>query len=191
MGSPLRFTTPLAWVQCVLNDFDSFLLDHAAAEKKASGMAISLISHYPDKTRLVEEMAELAIEELNHYREVIKVIHQRGLQLAADEKDPYIQQIREQVRNGKQAYFMDRLVCAGIIEARGAERFALVAQALPEGRMKNLYLAIANSEKRHYRQFIDLANVYFEPQAVTERADQLLDIEASIVESLPIRARLH
>ena len=34
--SPLLFDTPSAWVDAVLADFDSFLLDHAAAEKKAS-----------------------------------------------------------------------------------------------------------------------------------------------------------
>ncbi|HEY9033118.1 MAG TPA: tRNA-(ms[2]io[6]A)-hydroxylase [Pseudomonadales bacterium] len=191
MSSPLRFATPLAWVHCVLNDFDRFLLDHAAAEKKASGMAISLISHYPDRTRLVDEMADLAIEELSHYKEVIKLIHQRGLHLAADEKDPYISAMRSHVRTGRDEYFLDRLVSAGIIEARGAERFALLAEALPEGRLKNLYQAIAQSEKRHYRLFIELAECYFDAGQVAGRADQLLDIEADIVRSLPIRACLH
>jgi len=45
MTNPLLYTTPDAWTQQVLADFDSFLLDHAAAEKKASGMAISMLSH--------------------------------------------------------------------------------------------------------------------------------------------------
>ncbi len=44
-------------------DFDSFLLDHAAAEKKASGMAVSMLSHYPDRVELVAAMADLAVEE--------------------------------------------------------------------------------------------------------------------------------
>lgn len=191
MLSPLRFATPVSWVQCVLNDFDRFLLDHAAAEKKASGMAISLISHYPDRTRLVEEMADLAIEELAHYKEVIKVIHQRGLHLIADEKDSYISEIRRHVRNGKDDYFLDRLVTAGIIEARGAERFGLIADALPEGRLKAMYKAIANSEQRHYSLFIELACEYFPQKTVEQRADQLLDIEADIVARLKIQPKLH
>ena len=73
-----------------MSNFDSFLLDHAAAEKKASGMAMSMLSHYPDKVELVMAMADLAIEELSHYREVVKWIHRRGLLTAADKKDPYI-----------------------------------------------------------------------------------------------------
>lgn len=190
-NNPLRFATPVTWVQAVLADFDTFLLDHAAAEKKASGMAISMISHYPDRTRLVSEMADLAIEELVHYKEVIKVIHDRGMTLAADEKDPYILAFRDHVRNGKEAYFMDRLITAGIIEARGAERFGLVADALPEGRLKQMYKAITNSEKRHYSLFIELAYEYFDKDEVDQRADELLDIEADIVANLPIHAKLH
>lgn len=189
--SPLRFATPIAWVQAVINDFDAFLLDHAAAEKKASGMAVSLISHYPDRKVLVEAMVELAIEELSHYKEVIKVVHERGLQLAADTKDEYVTAFRKHFRKGKDDYFLDRLIVAGIIEARGAERFALVAKALPEGRLKNMYKAIANSEKRHYKEFIELAQEYFDADAVNTRADELLDIEAEIVKSLPIKALLH
>ena len=77
--SPLRYATPAAWTDAVMADFDSFLLDHATAEKKASGMAISMLSHYPDRMELVAAMADLAVEELTHYREVVKWIHQRGL----------------------------------------------------------------------------------------------------------------
>ncbi|NRA42851.1 MAG: tRNA-(ms[2]io[6]A)-hydroxylase [Pseudomonadales bacterium] len=189
--SPLLFDTPSAWVDAVLADFDSFLLDHAAAEKKASGMAISMISHYPDRQSLVTEMADLAVEELCHYKEVIKLIHERGGQLAADQKDHYVLSFREHIRNGKSMYFLDRLIVAGIIEARGAERFQLIADALPAGRVKNMYKAIANSEKRHYRLFIELASEYFDPAEVLARADELLAIEAEIVQKLPIQAKLH
>ena len=55
---------------CVLADFDAFLQDHASAEK-ASGMALSIVSHYPDQPTLVQAMVDLAVEELNHYKEVI------------------------------------------------------------------------------------------------------------------------
>ena len=38
-----------AWLECVLANFDEFLIDHAANERKASTMAMSLVAHYPDK----------------------------------------------------------------------------------------------------------------------------------------------
>jgi tRNA-(ms[2]io[6]A)-hydroxylase len=189
--SPLRYATPTAWTDKVLSDFDSFLLDHATAEKKASGMAISMLSHYPDRTELVSAMADLAIEELTHYREVLKWIHQRGLVTGADQKDPYVVEFRKSIRQGREVYLMDRLLTASIIEARGAERFALVADALEEGPLQKFYQSIARSEARHFELFLLLAKQYLEADAIAVRWDELLDIEAAIVSRLPIRAALH
>lgn len=172
-------------------DFDAFLLDHAAAEKKASGMAISMLSHYPDRVELVAAMAELAVEELTHYREVVKWIHRRGLLTAADRKDHYVLALRNAIRTGTEVYLLDRLLTASIIEARGAERFALVAAALPPGALKKFYLSIARSEERHYELFLNLAGKYLDAQVIATRWDELLDIEAGIVAALPIQAALH
>ena len=189
--SPLRYNTPAAWTESVLADFDSFLLDHATAEKKASGMAISMLSHYPDRTELVSAMADLAIEELTHYREVLKWIHQRGLVTGPDQKDPYVVAFRKSIRQGREVYLMDRLLTASIIEARGAERFALVAAALDGGPLKKFYQSIARSEERHFELFLHLAERYLDTGAIEQRWDELLDIEAALVASLPIRAALH
>lgn len=172
-------------------DFDSFLLDHAAAEKKASGMAISMLSHYPDRVELVAAMADLAVEELSHYREVVRWIHRRGLVTTADEKDPYVLAFRQSIRQGKELYLLDRLLTASIIEARGAERFALVAGALEPGALQKFYQSIARSEQRHYQLFLDLAGKYLDHAIIKQRWHQLLDIEADIVRGLPLRAALH
>ncbi|MCV6613788.1 MAG: tRNA-(ms[2]io[6]A)-hydroxylase, partial [Cellvibrionaceae bacterium] len=102
--SKLRFSTPQAWTDAVLDDMDSFLIDHAAAEKKASGMANSMLSHYPDKTELVSAMIDLSIEEMMHFREVVKLMHERGLILQADSKDPYVNEFRKAIRKGSDAY---------------------------------------------------------------------------------------
>ena len=172
-------------------DFDSFLLDHAAAEKKASGMAISMLSHYPDRIELAAAMADLAVEELTHYREVLKWIHQRGLITGADQKDPYVLAFRESIRQGRDVYLLDRLLTASIIEARGAERFGLVAQALQPGPLKKFYQSIARSEERHYQLFLELAGKYLDQNMVAQRWHELLDTEAAIVAGLPLRAALH
>ena len=189
--SPLRYPTPAAWTEAVMTDFDSFLLDHAAAEKKASGMAISMLSHYPDKVELVAAMAELAVEELTHYREVVKWIHRRGLLTAADRKDQYVLALREAIRKGREEYLLDRLLTASIIEARGAERFALVAAALEAGPLQKFYQSIARSEARHFELFLQLAHQYLPAPMIEQRWDELLDIEAHIVARLPVQAALH
>ncbi len=191
MSNPLLHATSPDWIETVLGDFDSFLQDHAAAEKKASGMAISMLSHYPDKVELVAAMADLAVEELTHYREVVNWLHRRGLLTTADEKDPYVVEFRKVIRRGRDAYLLDRLLTASIIEARGAERFGLVAAALEAGDLKKFYQSIARSEKRHYELFLDLAGLYIDRDAVALRWQELLAIEAEIVAALPLRAALH
>src|SRR5690606_23748014 len=87
---PLKSLTPVAWVGVVLSDFDHFLVDHAACERKASALCMSLICKYPDRPALVDPMVSLAREELQHFREVYKILEKRGLRLLPDEKDPYV-----------------------------------------------------------------------------------------------------
>lgn len=187
----LIFQTPESWAQVVLSDFDTFLNDHAAAEKKASGMALSMALHFRDRERLVTEMIDLSIEEMTHFRECVRLLHDRGLQLLPDEKDEYINQLRSQTRTGRETGLIDRLLLGGIIEARGVERFGMIAEALPEGELKSFYEAITRSEQRHNSLFLDLAREYFPDQEVQERLQQLLEFEAGVVEQLPLRPFLH
>lgn len=172
-------------------DFNSFLIDHATAEKKAAGMAISILSHYHNKMDVVAAMADLAAEEMQHFKEVVKLLHARGLNTLPDEKDEYINNFRKHIRNGREEYFLDRLLIGGVIEARGAERFGLIADALPEGSLKGFYRGITRTEHRHEDLLIDLARNYFDEAVVCKRLDELLDIEAAICAALPIKAALH
>lgn len=187
----LKFKTPAAWAAGIVKAMDIFLPDHAAAEKKASSMAMTMVSHYPDRPELVTAMIDLALEELSHFRSVVKIMQERGLVLLPDEKDPYVNALRRSLRQGSEFYLMDRLLIAGVVEARGAERFGLVAAALPEGDLKRFYDAITRSEQGHEALFVQLAERYFDTDTVHKRLQELLEVEAGIVSELPIRAALH
>ena len=188
----LRMATSSQWTQTVLSDFNLFLNDHAQAEKKASGMAMSMLSHYSDRPELVREMVDLSIEELAHFREVIKLMQARGLQLGNDEKDPYVNQIRQHINKGdSEMYLLDRLLTGAIIEARGCERFGLIGAAHPEPELKAFYQLIAESEAKHHLLFINLAELYIDHKKIEARLDEWLDIEASIIQSLSLRPALH
>ena len=50
---PALQKTHESWIEIVLDRFDDFLEDHASCEKKASGMAMSMASHYPDRRVLL------------------------------------------------------------------------------------------------------------------------------------------
>jgi tRNA-(ms[2]io[6]A)-hydroxylase len=187
----LLYQTSTAWTDAVMGDFNTFLQDHANCERKASATAMSLLVHYPDKHALTEAMLELAQEELDHFKQVFTLMKQRGLLLARDEKDPYIAALSKHARGHVSYYLLDRLLIAGLVEARGCERFGLVAEALQEPELKNFYMDITRSEARHGGLFIRLARVYFPEETVSPRLEELAHIEAGIVSSLPIRVAVH
>ncbi len=180
-----------AWVDVVLGDFDRFLQDHASCEKKASGMALAIAAHYPDKPGLVNAMADLAVEELSHYREVVRLLGKRGVTIAPDRKDPYVRRLNALIRHGSERYLLDRLLVASVIERRGHERFGLVAQALPEGHEKRFFAAITQAECRHWAVFLELAREHCDPGQVEPRLQSLIADEADIVAALPLEPRVH
>ncbi len=183
-------TTP-EWTRVVVSNLDAFLIDHAACERKASATAMSLLVHYPDRKRLVTAMIDLAREELEHFRQVYRHLEARNLSLAPDQRDPYVRALRRHMRHGRETYLLDRLLVAGIIEARGHERFQLIAQALEEGELKEFYFSIAASEQRHHKLFVELAGLYFDPATIKARLGTLLLEEKQIVKGLALRPALH
>ncbi len=187
----LKAQTSPQWVECVLADFDTFLLDHANCEKKASASALRLATHYPDRRELAAAMIDLACEELQHFQQVFQIIDARGLTLAAETRDPYIRAFIKHVRTGRDAYLLDRLLVFGVVEARGCERFGLVADALPAGEMKTFYEFITASEARHHGLFVRMARLWFSEEVVAERQNELLAAEAEIVAGLELRPTLH
>lgn len=191
MSPKLRDATPNDWVATVLADFDTFLLDHAACERKASAVAMSLVAHYPDRVKLVESMISFAREELEHFDQVVAILHARGLTLGRDTKDEYVKGLRGCIRNGRNEYFLDRLLVAGVVEARGCERFGLIAEALAPGAIKDFYVEITRSEARHHGVFLQLARSYFDAEVVEQREREIFDLEADIMRALPLRPAVH
>jgi tRNA-(ms[2]io[6]A)-hydroxylase len=193
--------TQSAWLAAVLDDFAAFLQDHASCEKKASGMALNIASHYPDRPELLNAMADLAVEELSHYREVVRLLTERGLTPAPDTRDPYVRQMNALIRQGPEQFLLDRLLIAAIVERRGFERFSMIAQALPEGGERRFYQAISASEDRHWQLFVSLARAHCPVDAarvdadadtaISARLSELVKAEAAIIKSLPVRAALH
>ncbi|MGH9369236.1 MAG: tRNA-(ms[2]io[6]A)-hydroxylase, partial [Thermoanaerobaculia bacterium] len=182
---------PPAWLEAVMADFDAFLLDHAACERKASATAMALIAHYPDRTELVRACLALAREELEHFERVWELVTERGRTLGSDTRNPYVERLAREYRKGGEAYFLDRLLVTAIVEARGCERFGLLAAALPSGAMRDFYRELARSEVRHHETYLELAGRYFGPEAVQARLAELLEVESRIVRELPARAAMY
>lgn len=180
------------WVQVVMANFDSFLQDHANCERKASSMAMSLVAKYPDRLEIIPELIATAVEELEHFRDVYEVMKQRGIPLSKDMMpDLYVKQLLDLLRPTSMERFMDRLLLGSVIECRGAERFKLIWEALPDGDLKKFYHRLWASEAKHGNIFVKMALHYFDSNAVYTRLDELVAAEAIILQSLPLKAALH
>ena len=70
----LSCESPKEWIEEVIQNFDSFLADHADCERKASAMAMSFVAKYPDKKEIIPELIETALEEIEHFRDVYKIM---------------------------------------------------------------------------------------------------------------------
>lgn len=189
--TPTLVASPVEWLDAVFKDFDEFLKDHASCEKKASGMAMSVAAHYPDKPRLLNAMVDLAVEELNHYREVIRLMLARDVVPGADQKDPYIHQLNALIRRGPEYFLLDRLLIGAVVERRGAERFRLVAGRVTDPELSKFYDAIADSEERHWESFVDLAGEFYPEDDVCRQLAIFTEQEGQIMADQAIRPALH
>jgi tRNA-(ms[2]io[6]A)-hydroxylase len=188
----LKKPTSDKWLQVVLAQFDEFLIDHAACERKASATGMAFVARYPDRQELLEPMIEFAREELEHFHRVFRVIAARDLRLGPDYKDEYVQSLRAWGRRGGDEGLIDSLLVAGVVEARGCERLKLVADALPStDPLQDMYMDLARAESRHHAFFFRLARHYAGDQEARSRADQLLALEAEVVDRIPILPRVH
>ena len=124
----LKYNTPIEWAHNAVKDIDAFLQDHADAERKVANMCLSLIAKYPNRVEIIDELIQISVEELLHFKQVYAIIRSRGNELnGVFQKDPYIKGIMPILRSDSDLLFMDRLIIASIAELRGSERFKSVS----------------------------------------------------------------
>jgi tRNA 2-(methylsulfanyl)-N6-isopentenyladenosine37 hydroxylase len=188
--SLLRSSTDRRWVAVALADLDRTLADHAHCEKKAAATAMKLVSDHPAHAAQVRVLARLAQEEQRHFFAVLAELARRGVTLPPDGGDLYVQRLLRLVRAGPER-LLDRLVVSALIEARSCERLGLLGAALPPGRLRVLYLRLAQAEAGHEQLFIDLAARHAGSAEAQSRLGELAEQEAGIVAALPLLPRIH
>jgi tRNA-(ms[2]io[6]A)-hydroxylase len=186
---PLVATDP-AWLGVALGDLDSVHADHLHCERKAAQSALSLIRSYPERGDLVAAMARLAHDETRHVVQVAQLLARRGQPAGYDHGDDYAAALRAQIRVREPERLLDRLLVFAIIEGRSAERLALLAGALDEPKSRELYASLAAAELRHRDTFLALARDAA-PPAWRARAAELAALEAGILATRPVTARIH
>lgn len=188
----LKVPTKPGWIKAVMDDFPSFLQDHADCERKASSTAMSLVAKYPDRLEIIPELIETAVEELEHFQQVYQLMVSKGITLQHKiPEDPYIKTLIKSMHSGIKERFLDRLLVASVVETRGAERFKIVADAQEDEDLKKFYKMLWISEAKHGHIYVGMALNYFPEDQTYNRLEWWHEKEAEILDALPFRPALH
>jgi tRNA-(ms[2]io[6]A)-hydroxylase len=171
--------TPVRWFDVACERWRELLVDHANCEKKAASTALSLMFTYADDMLLSERLSRLAREELRHFEQVQKLMHELGVGFERLTPSRYAEGLRMHVARSEPRRLIDLLLCAALIEARSCERFEGLAPRLAEP-LRGFYAGLAVSEARHHALYIRM---------VEQRAGTL-DWRARLAELAQIEARL-
>ena len=115
----------------------------------------------------------------------------RGLRLAPDSKDPYVNALTRLCRSRSRERFLDRMLVSSIVETRGAERFRLIHEAMEDPQLKEFYRTLWACEAKHGNLFVSLALNYFPEQELYTRLEELVRGESEIAQHLAWRPSLH
>lgn len=190
----LKLPTDPRWVNLAEMDLGEILTDHAYCEQKAATACISLIQAYPDRLELVEELAPVVTEEWGHFRMVLVELKKRNLRLGRQRKDEYVNEVLKFQKKGvsREEALLERLLTCALIEARSCERFRLLSLYCADEELRGWYHKFMVAEASHYRMFLDLAELYFDPAAVRLRWQEYLYREAHILQEMTPRGdRMH
>ena len=190
----LKLPTDPKWVKNVVeSNIEEILTDHAFCEQKAASNAITLIVQNPNLSDLVQEMADLAREEMEHFKRVHDLILQRGFLLGRERKDNYVNELAKFVirGGGREAQLIDRLLFSAMIEARSCERFKVLSENINDEQLADFYHELMISEAGHYAMFIKMAKKYAQTIDVDKRWDELLNYEAQVIQNYGKSETIH
>jgi tRNA-(ms[2]io[6]A)-hydroxylase len=187
----LQSTSDARWLAQVDAHLDEILIDHAHCEKKAAGVAMNLLFSYVDQVPLARAMTEIVNEELAHFHLVLDLLDRRGIRFRRLSPSSYGQRLHALVRKEEPARAIDRLLVAGLIEARSCERFAVLRDHVADAELREFYGSLFESEARHHATYVRLACDVAPEETVRERLHWLAAEEAAIIAQGDPVARMH
>lgn len=182
----LKLATDKRWAYLVENNLKEALIDHAFCEQKAASTALSYIVTYPDNSELVSSMAEIVLEEMEHFKQVHNIILEKGWELDSERRDDYVNDIRKffTKTRDKDVNLVNRLLLSAMIEARSCERFRVLAQNIKDEKLADFYNDLVKSEAGHYRLFLSFAKKYGKDLMDVDNVwEDFLNFEAEVIKN--------
>ncbi len=189
----LKFETETSWAEVAENDLQQILTDHAFAEQKAASNAVSIIINYPEDTDLVTDMADVALEEMEHFKMVHELMKARGMTLGREQRNDYALYLHKFFKKSgdRTVQLVHRLLYAALIEARSCERFKVFSENLDDQELSDFYKDLMISEANHYTLFLGYARNYLDREIVDKKWNDLLAYEAEFMKSRGTQAKVH
>jgi tRNA-(ms[2]io[6]A)-hydroxylase len=189
----LKLLTDPRWANIAESNLEEILTDHAWCEQKAASNAIFLITNNSEHTDLMIKMAEIAMEEMEHFKQVVEIIEKRGYTLGRERKDDYVNQLMKFARKdgSRNMSFIDRLLFAAMIEARSCERFRVLSKNIKDAELAKFYHDLMVSEATHYTTFLAFARKYAEDVDVDKRWAEWLEYEGELIQSYGKSEAIH
>lgn len=179
------------WLRQVDAHLDEILIDHAHCEKKAAGTAMNLLFAYVENHELTRAMTEIVQEELEHFHLVVDLLERRGIRFRKLSPSSYGRRLNNLVRKEEPGRAVDRLLVAGLIEARSCERFSLLRDYVADTELREFYGSLFESEARHHSIYVRLAHDYAPEAVVRARLAELSAAETEIIETGDELPRMH
>lgn len=183
MSAMLNLRSPSSerWFRQVDEHLDEILIDHAHCEKKAAGTAMNLLFAYVQHEEVARAMTEIVNEELAHFNQVLDLLQRRGVPFRKLSPSNYGRQLNDLVRKFEPDRAVDRLLVAGLIEARSCERFDLLRQHIADRELAAFYDSLFESEARHHSTYVRLAKLFAPEEKVQRRLAELAAEESRII----------
>lgn len=188
----LKLPTDPRWANIAEGNLEEILTDHAWCEQKAATNAIGLITMVPEHSEMVSELTIIALEEMDHFKQVHDIILKRGGVLGRTRKDDYVNDLYKFIVQGtREEYLIDRMLFAAMIEARSCERFKVLTENIKDEELKEFYRELMISEANHYTTFISFARQLGDPEKVNQRWEEWLEYEATVIQSYGNKESIH
>ena len=177
----LRAKPPDSWLVKVMANLGDVLVDHAHLERKAAKSALNL-QRYSELSVFIHDLTDIAIEELEHFNLVLKLLRDRDMSFGKAVSSPWISGMMSAVRKGRNEQVIDHLICAAMIEGRSCEKFQILSNALRpvDNCLAEFYANLVESEGNHYSSYLLMAKRINERETES-RLDFYLDLDAELV----------
>lgn len=172
---------PAWWLPKVRNRLYEVLVDHAHLERKAATTALNL-EKYHELFPVVRELNEIAIEELQHFEQVLNLLSERGIPFGQPLRSPWISAMMAAVRKGRREQVIDHLVVCSLIEGRSCEKFQILAEGVRDldAGLADFYAGLVESEGNHYATYLIMAR-HIDAEETGRRLDAFLDLDARLI----------